>query len=100
MVFGSSNIESSPYGSTIGSYDSSVRVWDCRSRAQDPIQVMSEAKDSITTLQLSSCEILTGCVSNVNYTYNYSTFIPLARHLDLRNPNLLATPSLFDHMLL
>ena len=43
-----------------GSYDASVRVWDCRARAYDPVQVLSEAKDSVTSLQLSSCEILTG----------------------------------------
>ena len=45
-----------------GSYDSSVRVWDCRSRTYDPVQVLGDAKDSISSLQLSTSEILTGSV--------------------------------------
>lgn len=45
-----------------GSYDSSVRVWDCRARSYDPIQVMGDAKDSVTSLQLTTSEILTGSV--------------------------------------
>ena len=44
----------------VGSYDSSVRVWDCRTRTYDPVQVLGEAKDSVTSLQLSGSEILTG----------------------------------------
>lgn len=44
----------------LGSYDSSVRVWDCKARTYDPVQVLNEAKDSITSLQLTSSEILTG----------------------------------------
>ena len=44
----------------LGSYDSSVRVWDCRTRTYDPVQVISEAKDSVTSLQLTCSEILTG----------------------------------------
>lgn len=47
----------------VGSYDSSVRVWDCRTRTYDPVQVIGEAKDSVTSLQLSGSEILTGWVS-------------------------------------
>ncbi|XP_041358017.1 WD repeat domain-containing protein 83-like [Gigantopelta aegis] len=43
-----------------GSLDSSVRVWDCRSRKMEPVQVMDEAKDSVTSLQVSDHEILTG----------------------------------------
>lgn len=45
-----------------GSYDSSVRAWDCRSRTYDPIQVLGDAKDSVTSVQLAPSEILTGCV--------------------------------------
>lgn len=32
------------------SYDRSVRVWDCRSRAWDPVQTMADAGDSVTAL--------------------------------------------------
>jgi len=35
-----------------GSVDSSIRAWDCRSRKQSPIQIMDDAKDSITSLQV------------------------------------------------
>ncbi|KAL3868763.1 hypothetical protein ACJMK2_041528 [Sinanodonta woodiana] len=43
-----------------GSIDSSVRCWDVRSKNMEPIQVMDEAKDSVTTIQVSDHEILTG----------------------------------------
>ncbi|KAK7099882.1 WD repeat domain-containing protein 83-like [Littorina saxatilis] len=43
-----------------GSLDSTVRVWDTRSRGYKPIQIMDEAKDSVTSIQVSDHEILTG----------------------------------------
>ncbi|XP_072776191.1 WD repeat domain-containing protein 83 isoform X2 [Taeniopygia guttata] len=43
-----------------GSIDSSVRCWDCRSRRPDPVQVLDEATDGISSLKLSAHEILTG----------------------------------------
>ncbi|CAL1544990.1 unnamed protein product [Lymnaea stagnalis] len=43
-----------------GSIDCTVRIWDIRSRKHQPIQVMDEAKDSVTTIQVSDHEILTG----------------------------------------
>lgn len=43
-----------------GSIDSTVKVWDVRSRKSQPIQDMKEAKDSVTTVQVSDHEILTG----------------------------------------
>ncbi|OWK50138.1 WD repeat domain-containing protein 83, partial [Lonchura striata] len=45
-----------------GSIDSSVRCWDCRSRRPDPVQVLDEAKDGISSVKLSAHEILTGSV--------------------------------------
>ena len=51
-----------PMWSSPGSYDATVRAWDCRARTYDPVQVMDEAKDSVTSLQLSASEILTGSV--------------------------------------
>ncbi|XP_003390666.1 PREDICTED: WD repeat domain-containing protein 83-like [Amphimedon queenslandica] len=53
-----------------GSYDSTVRVWDCKSRTYDPIQVMEEAKDSITSLFVSNHEILTGSVDGKARRYD------------------------------
>ena len=45
-----------------GSYDSSVRIWDTKSRNMEPVQILDEAKDSVTSLCISDHEILTGYV--------------------------------------
>ncbi|XP_012937999.1 WD repeat domain-containing protein 83 [Aplysia californica] len=43
-----------------GSLDCSIRTWDVRSRKNQPIQVLDEAKDSVTFVQVSDHEILSG----------------------------------------
>ena len=43
-----------------------------RSRATDPVQVMDEAKDSVSSLQLSRHEILTGYV--IVHVASYTDF--------------------------
>lgn len=43
-----------------GSLDGSVRIWDCRSKRPDPIQILEEAKDSVTSIFVSDHEIVTG----------------------------------------
>lgn len=43
-----------------GSVDGTVRTWDCRTRKMEPIQILDEAKDSVTSIQVSDYEILTG----------------------------------------
>ncbi|NXW53290.1 WDR83 protein, partial [Eurystomus gularis] len=45
-----------------GSIDSTVRCWDCRSRRPDPVQVLDEAKDGVSSVKVSDHEILTGSV--------------------------------------
>ena len=45
-----------------GSFDATVRIWDAKSQNSKPIQVLEEAKDSISTLQVLGWEITTGCV--------------------------------------
>ncbi|XP_072318834.1 WD repeat domain-containing protein 83 [Eucyclogobius newberryi] len=45
-----------------GSIDGSVRCWDTRSRKQEPIQILDEARDSISSLKVAQHELLTGCV--------------------------------------
>ena len=45
-----------------GSFDATVRLWDCKSQSTKPIQVLEEAKDSISTLQVVGHEISTGSV--------------------------------------
>ncbi|XP_013396649.1 WD repeat domain-containing protein 83 [Lingula anatina] len=43
-----------------GSIDGTVRIWDCKSRKMEPIQILDEAKDSVTSVAVSDHEILTG----------------------------------------
>ena len=47
-----------------GSYDKTVKCWDLRSQSRDPIQILSDATDSITslTMGIESKILLTGCV--------------------------------------
>ncbi|ORY06319.1 WD40 repeat-like protein [Basidiobolus meristosporus CBS 931.73] len=45
-----------------GSYDASVRLWDCRSSGRHPIQILDEAKDSVSSLQIKNHEIVTGSI--------------------------------------
>ena len=49
---------------------SSVRV---KSRTHDPVQVLDEAKDSITSIHLSKHEILIGYVYNNSLIVSFST---------------------------
>ena len=43
-----------------GSLDSTVKAWDIRSRGPRPIKIMDDATDSVTYLDVSDHEILTG----------------------------------------
>lgn len=43
-----------------GSFDGTVKAWDCKSRSREPIQVLDEAKDSVSSLAVSDHEILAG----------------------------------------
>ncbi|XP_074642519.1 WD repeat domain-containing protein 83-like isoform X2 [Tubulanus polymorphus] len=43
-----------------GSIDGTVQIWDVKSRRMEPVQVLNEAKDSVTTIQVSDHEILVG----------------------------------------
>uniref|UniRef100_A0A3B3VPA8 WD repeat domain-containing protein 83 n=1 Tax=Poecilia latipinna TaxID=48699 RepID=A0A3B3VPA8_9TELE len=45
-----------------GSIDGTVRCWDTKSRRNEPIQVLDEARDSISSLKVSQHELLTGSV--------------------------------------
>ncbi|NWS64713.1 WDR83 protein, partial [Chunga burmeisteri] len=44
------------------SIDSTIRCWDCRSRRPDPVQVLDEAKDGVSSVKVSDHEILSGSV--------------------------------------
>ncbi|KAM0803290.1 WD40-repeat-containing domain protein [Usnea florida] len=45
-----------------GSYDATVRLWDCKSQITKPIQVLEEARDSVSSLHVLGHEIVTGSV--------------------------------------
>ena len=46
----------------IGSFDTTIRIWDCKSQSTKPIQVLEDAKDSVSCLQVVGHEILSGSV--------------------------------------
>lgn len=52
------------------SYDCTIRCWDSRSRSMEPIQVLDDAKDSISSLTVSDHEILTGSVDGYVRVYD------------------------------
>ena len=43
-----------------GSLDTTLRCWDCRSKKPEAFQIMDEATDSISSIQVSDHEILAG----------------------------------------
>lgn len=45
-----------------GSYDATVKIWDCKSRLGKPVQVLEEARDSVASVHVVGCEIVTGSV--------------------------------------
>ena len=53
-----------------GSVDNSVRCWDCRSRKNQPIQTLGEAKDTITSVQASDQEIVTSSIDGFVRRYD------------------------------
>lgn len=53
-----------------GSYDATVRLWDCKSQSTKPIQVLEEARDSVSTLHVVGHEIVTGSVDGRMRVYD------------------------------
>lgn len=45
-----------------GSFDATVRLWDCKAGSTKPIQVLEEAGDSVSSVHVVGCEIVTGSV--------------------------------------
>ena len=43
-----------------GSFDSTVKIWDCKQRSEKPIVSLSEAKDAVSSIAVSGAEILAG----------------------------------------
>jgi len=46
------------------SFDGNVRLWDVKSKSRDPIQILNDARDSVTSLAVSEHEIITGSLDN------------------------------------
>ncbi|TPX41476.1 hypothetical protein SeLEV6574_g06063, partial [Synchytrium endobioticum] len=53
-----------------GSYDATVRIWDCRAQTRLPIQSIDDAKDDITSLQVAGHEIAVGSVDGKLRVYD------------------------------
>jgi len=53
-----------------GGYDKTVRIWDCRSNNYSPIQILEDAKDSVTSLVVTKHEIIAGSVDGNVRTYD------------------------------
>ena len=45
-----------------GSFDATVRLWDCKSQSVKPIQVLEEAGDAVSSLHVVGHEVVTGSV--------------------------------------
>ena len=53
-----------------GSYDATVRLWDCKSQSTKAIQVLEEARDSVSSLHVVGHEIVTGSVDGRMRVYD------------------------------
>ncbi|OTA61200.1 WD40 repeat-like protein [Hypoxylon sp. EC38] len=53
-----------------GSLDTSVRIWDVKSKSLKPIQVLTEARDSISAVAVRGPEIVSGSVDGRVRTYD------------------------------
>lgn len=47
-----------------GSFDGTVKIWDLKSNSKEPIQILDEAKDSISYLSVTDHEIATVSLDN------------------------------------
>ena len=53
-----------------GGFDTTARIWDVKSGSLKPVQVLTEAKDAITTLLVRGPEIVTGSVDGRVRSYD------------------------------
>lgn len=54
----------------LGGFDAQVRIWDIKSQQRHPIQILDQAKDSITSIVVRGSEILTGSVDGYVRAYD------------------------------
>jgi mitogen-activated protein kinase organizer 1 len=80
------------------SYDGTVRIWDGRSSSYEPIQILKEAKDSVTDIHVvQDSSLNTAATKKTNKDYNSNTAIirtasvdGVVRTYDLRKGNMFA----------
>lgn len=77
-----------------GSVDSTVKAWDCKSQSKEAVQVLDEAKDSVTSIAISNQEIITSSLDHCIRTYDLRKGF---MHLD--NVECKCGLSFFDHLL-
>ncbi|KAL8729083.1 MAG: hypothetical protein Q9181_005129 [Wetmoreana brouardii] len=53
-----------------GSFDATVRLWDCKSQSTKPIQIFEDSKDSVSSLHVLGHEIVTGSVDGKMRLYD------------------------------
>lgn len=53
-----------------GGYDRSIKTWDCRSHTVEPIQTMDTFSDSVTSVSITSTEIIGGSVDGTVRTFD------------------------------
>lgn len=53
-----------------GSFDATVRIWDCKSQSTKPIQVLEDSGDSVSSLDVLGHEIVTGSVDGKMRLYD------------------------------
>ena len=53
-----------------GSFDATVRLWDCKSQNVKPIQVLEEARDSVSAVWVGGHEVVTGSVDGRMRVYD------------------------------
>lgn len=53
-----------------GSYDKTICIWDLKSNMREPIQILSDFRDSVTSITISRYEIIAGCVDGTIRTYD------------------------------
>lgn len=53
-----------------GSFDATVRIWDCKSQSTKPIQELEESGDSVSSLDVLGHEIVTGSVDGIMRLYD------------------------------
>lgn len=53
-----------------GSYDSTVKLWDTKARSERPLMTLSDAKDSVSSVDVLAHEVVVGCVDGRVRSYD------------------------------